>query len=91
MQQTIVFALAASLAGSAAAQQIPRADPADPSVRVERPAYNSAFAGYRAYKEEDLARWRDRNQEVGRLGGHVGHVGRAKPAPKPAAAAGERK
>ena len=36
------------------------------------PAYRSAFEGYRPYVEEPLAPWREVNDTVGRVGGHVG-------------------
>lgn len=37
--------------------------------------YDSAFTGYRPYTEEPVADWRAVNDEVGRIGGHVGIVG----------------
>jgi len=85
MHKTIAFALAACFAGSAAAQHLARPDPADPKASAPARAYDSAFKDYRPYADPDLARWREANEEVGRLGGHVGHAGRGKPAPKPPA------
>lgn len=88
MRNLVVGLLLAFFASAAAAQQSARPDPADPSARSPKPVYQSAFADYRPWAEPEVARWRELNDEVGRLGGHVGHAGRAKPAPKPAAAAG---
>jgi hypothetical protein len=51
--------------------------------------YESAFKGYRPYVDPEVTRWRQSNEEVGRLGGHVGHVPKAQgPAVKPAAQGG---
>ncbi len=77
--KTIVVALLALAASGASAQGVRRPDPADASVRAPKPVYRSAFAGYRPYGEEDPSRWREANDEAGRLGGHAGH---AKPAGK---------
>lgn len=85
MHNTIAFALAACFAASAAAQHRARPGPADPEASAPARAYDSAFKDYRPYTDPDLARWREANEEVGRLGGHIGHAGRVKPAPKPPA------
>jgi hypothetical protein len=56
--------------------------------RPGAPAYKSAFEGYRPYAEEPLAPWREVNETVERVGGHVG-VLRAEEQhapPRPAAA-----
>ena len=92
MLKTICFMLAACLASSAAAQATARPDPADPKAAVPARPYESAFKDYRPYVDPDVARWRQSNEEMGRLGGHVGHVpretGPARPGAKPPAAAG---
>ena len=36
--------------------------------------YQSAFDGYRAYKELESQSWRESNEEAGTLGGHVGQL-----------------
>lgn len=36
------------------------------------PPYRSAFEGYRPYADEPAAPWREVNETVGRVGGHVG-------------------
>ena len=40
-------------------------------------SYRSAFEGYRPFKEEAVTDWRALNDEVGRVGGHVGIMGGA--------------
>ena len=77
MQRVIVMALAAVATGAALAQtDVPR-NPSDPAVPVPKVEYRSAFADYRPYAEEDAgpaASWRALNDEMGRLGGHRGHL-----------------
>ena len=58
----------AALAAGASAQQ----HPAYPGGRAAQAGYESAFAGYRPFREEKLAPWREVNDEVGRIGGHAG-------------------
>ena len=100
MLKTICFTLAAWLAGSAVAQTSARSDPADSKAIVPARPYESAFKDYRPYVDPDVARWREANEAMGRLGGHVGHVPGSVPprgaAPQPAkppahAGHGERK
>lgn len=69
-----VFALAAAFAAGAAAQQSARPHPADPGAPAKPPAWESAFEDYRPYEEPAIARWREVNDEMRRLGGHAGHV-----------------
>lgn len=93
MLRTTFFALAACFAGSAAAQMPARPDPADPKAAVPARAYEPAFKDYRPYADPEVARWRQSNEETGRLGGHLGHVSReagatTKPGAKPPAPAG---
>ncbi|RPJ47097.1 MAG: hypothetical protein EHM16_07295 [Betaproteobacteria bacterium] len=59
----------------AAAQPHINSTPADPRAAVPAPAYTSAFAGYRPLRDEPLAPWRDVNDEVARIGGHLGMFG----------------
>jgi hypothetical protein len=99
MQRTIVITLLASACGIAAAQATARPDPADPKAAALARPHESAFKGYRPYVEPEVARWREANEEMGRLNGHIGHVPGSVPprgaaaAPKPPAHAGngERK
>ena len=53
------------------AQSTP-SDPAQRDALAPEMAYESAFRSYRPYREEDLGSWREVNDEVGRVGGHVG-------------------
>jgi hypothetical protein len=90
----LCFGPAAALAQTAAA----RPDPADPRVSSPLPPAESAFAGYRSFKEEPPADWRAVNDAVQGLRGHAGHIRDAaapteraapsadQPAPKPPAA-----
>jgi hypothetical protein len=54
--------------------------------------YRSAFDGYRPWRVEPRRDWREVNAEVGRLGGHAGHLraGAAAPAAAPTPATGSR-
>ena len=74
MLKTLCFTLSACIAGGVAAQNSARSDPADPKAPAPSRAYESVFKGYRPYVEPELARWRDVNDEMGRLNGHIGHV-----------------
>jgi hypothetical protein len=73
MKSTCALAVLAALAPQAAAQPAaPKPHPADPAAPVPVVKYESAFAGYRGFREEPLAPWRDVNDEVARIGGHIG-------------------
>src|SRR5687768_280130 len=74
MLRTTCLALAFCFAGSATAQTAARPDPADPKAPAPSVVYESAFKSYRPYVDPEIARWRQVNDEVGRLKGHVGHV-----------------
>lgn len=65
-------ALAAVWLLPAAAQQTERKHPADPTATAPAPAYESAFAGYQPLGTEKPGQWRELNDEVGRVGGHIG-------------------
>lgn len=98
MYKGILFALVATVAGTAAAQTAAKPDPADPKPRTPSVEYRSAFTEYRPYSEPELAAWRAANEEVAATGGHVGMArghGKAedkpeKPAPKPPAHEGHK-
>ena len=50
------------------------ADAAD-AIRLAIPPYRSALDAYRPYRaDEPLRDWREVNEEIGRLGGHMGHL-----------------
>ncbi len=50
---------------------------ASADARVPETKYDSAFTGYRPYREQPLAPWRELNDEVHRAGGHIGIFGGA--------------
>lgn len=85
MYKRTAIALAVAFAGTAAAQGTARPDPADPKAAApSRAAYESAFKDYRPHTDPQVGRWRESNEEMGRLKGHVGHVpGSVPPAPAP--------
>jgi hypothetical protein len=70
----LLIAVFGVLAVDAAAQQPPATAvrAADPAAQVPPASYRSAFEGYVPYREQPLASWREVNDEVGRVGGHVG-------------------
>jgi hypothetical protein len=81
-------------------QSVAAAEPTQPGILVPEVRYDSAFSDYVPYREPSLATWRKVNDEVGRVGGHVGmfgggHGGHAggktalKPGPDERAKAGE--
>ncbi len=83
-----ILGLAIVLALAAAPGLAPAAEPL-PSEKSSPPApasYVSAFEGYRPLIDEPMRPWREANDEMGRLGGHIGHAGSeagtpARPAP----------
>ena len=78
MKPYIAFAALAAIAPHAIAQQqATKPHPADPAALVPAAKYESAFTGYRSFREEPIAPWRDVNDEVARAGGHIGIVGGA--------------
>ena len=52
-------------------------DPVHSGARVPELKYESAFERYAPYREQPLATWRDVNDEVARVGGHIGMFGGA--------------
>lgn len=47
------------------------------SNALRLPEYRSAFSEYRPFRDESIADWRASNDEVARIGGHIGIVGGA--------------
>jgi len=80
----VCCSVAALLAGAASAESTNAPNPADPSVDVPAPRYDSAFSDYVRQRDDKLAPWRDVNDEVARIGGHIGIL-RGATQPKPAA------
>ena len=73
MKTLLAIAVLAATAPFAAAQQ-PRPDPTDPATPVPAFRYDSGLSGYRGFRDEPLAPWREVNDEVARIGGHIGIV-----------------
>jgi len=83
----LAAAAIALIAGGAHAQSRPKPD--DPTAPTAPLSYASSFAGYRTFDDVPLASWRGVNEEVDRIGGHVGVLraeqrGDAQPAAAPA-------
>ncbi|HEX8611609.1 MAG TPA: hypothetical protein VF800_10015 [Telluria sp.] len=51
------------------------AGPAMAQAPAAPPAYDSAFAGYRAYREPQAASWKETNEQLLKRPGHMGHMG----------------
>jgi hypothetical protein len=89
MSKAVLFVPALVVAGVVAAQNAEPPNAHDPKAKVPPVEHRSAFEGYQRYSEPEVSRWRERNDEVGRVGGHVGmhrqQGGASKPAPKPPA------
>ena len=79
----IAFCFAVSAPVAAAADRPPVADPAG---TVPAPEYRSAFSTYQPFRDQEPASWRELNDEVGRIGGHIGIFRAEKPAEPKAAA-----
>ena len=94
MHRLIFVALAAFAAGTAAAQEAQRPDPANPRATVPGIEYRSAFTGYWPAGEEKVAPWRQSNDAVKGAGGddegHAAPQPAEKPKPEPRPPAGER-
>ena len=73
MKTLLAMAVLAAAAPFAAAQQ-PRPEPTEPAAPVPAFRYESGFDGYRGFRDEPLAPWRELNDDVARIGGHVGIV-----------------
>lgn len=81
----VAIATLAALPLAATAQEKSKnPDPADPAAAVRSVPYESAFTGYQAVSEANESPeklWRTVNDEMGRLGGHVGHTRQTPTAP----------
>ena len=76
MKNVFIAVIALAVHGPLAAAQpaVANTNPADPAAPVPVLEYESAFKGYRSFRETPLAPWRDVNDEVARVGGHLGIV-----------------
>jgi hypothetical protein len=74
MKAHLILAVFSVVSIDALAQRAPSTGvrAADPAAPVPQVSYRSAFDGYVPYREQPLASWREVNDEVGRVGGHVG-------------------
>ncbi len=74
-----------ALASGIAAAQSERPDPRNAQAVVPGIEYRSAFSDYKRYRDPAIGDWRAANDEVGRLGGHMGHTsaGRNESSTKP--------
>jgi len=72
MTKQLAFAVVAGaiFAGGAHAQTRPQPD--DPAAPAPPVANSSAFDGYRGYRDESVASWREVNDSAREAGGHVG-------------------
>jgi hypothetical protein len=74
----MAVAIVAGLPLVAAAQdKTKKTDPANPDEAVPTAVYESAFKNYQPMKESSESPdkiWRAANDEVGRIGGHVGSI-----------------
>jgi hypothetical protein len=78
LKQWLAVGVVASFPFAATAQLAPQQpDPLDANATVPASAYESAFKNYQAaageQKSPDKA-WRAANDEMAKLGGHVGHM-----------------
>ena len=74
--ETIIRFLVLMLAMAAASGLAPAAEPSPAEKSPpSATAYGSAFEGYRPLIDEPMRPWREANDEMGRLAGHVGHIG----------------
>lgn len=89
MQRVILSTFLLCLGASAAARSDARRDPVDAQARAPAVQYRSAFADYQTYREPEIEKWREVNDQVRDLGGHKGQAAKAagpaetKPSAKP--------
>lgn len=92
IQQWLVAAAWAFMPVAAAAQVKQNTpDPLDANAPAVEVRYESAFKTFRSPVEERQTPdkvWRSANEEMGKLGGHMGHMQSSGEKPQPAASAG---
>lgn len=49
--------------------------PLNAAAPAKAAAYDSAFAGYRAYQDPQVANWKETNAAIAGTSGHAGHAG----------------
>lgn len=95
MQRATFSAFLLCLGGTAIAQSDVRRDPSDAQAAVPTVQYRSAFSEYQPYRDPEIGKWREANDQMKDLGGHRGHVGKpgsgaSKPAARPEAGPAEQ-
>lgn len=71
------FAFVTAVAVSFSCAALAGSPPESPSTPA---AFESTFAGYTPFQEHTAGRWREHNDEMGRVGGHAGHLKSSPPA-----------
>lgn len=79
--------LLAFIPALALAEHAIRPDPADPASPVLQVKYESAFADYQSFQDQQLAPWKDVHTEVAESSGATGHAGHGSMTEKVPAAA----
>lgn len=74
LKNTILCFAVAGVPLQPLAQQKTRPDPADAGAPVPATSYDSVFHNYVSDREPKAAGWKEVNDEVGLIGGHVGHI-----------------
>ena len=82
----VVVALLPAAVSAQRAAETPQPRPVPSATGSMEPArYESAFEGYRAWRDEPMESWREVNDRVGRVGGHAGVLkSDVEPASRPA-------
>lgn len=77
-ERWMAIAILVTLPAAVTAQEKPRAaDPTDPAAAAAPYRYESVFSRYQPIPDSEEAPenlWRAANEEMGKLGGHAGHV-----------------
>lgn len=84
-------AAVASPLTAAAQKPAASAGPASAGAAAPPMKYDSAFAGYLPHRDEKVAPWREVNDEVARVGGHIGIMRGAAASPVPQSRPGEKR
>ncbi|MSO89242.1 MAG: hypothetical protein EXQ89_04640 [Rhodospirillaceae bacterium] len=86
MRVWTIFLAAAASAGCVAGLPAPMRDPVSPQAAAPAYRHESVFSTYRPAPDQGLGSWRAANDEMWRLGGHMGHIDdlpAAETAPRP--------
>ena len=84
LQTFLVMAIVASGSAAAFAETVARQEPTEAAAPVPAVRYESAFSGYAPFREQEPGAWREQNDEIGKVGGHAGHLkGRPDPSSNP--------